>query len=163
MGTELHAERGPRIEMSLNIDGTAATLGRTNGPVLLECAGSLNRWLVGTCGLEDTIAGAIAGDCALLRCSARGVICAEVLDDVVLDEWALGPSVDGEVGVAVRAVGSAVADGTVERIWSVHPSWERSAFQLTVQILASIPFLLQSYRCCLTIGRCIDLQLRWCR
>jgi hypothetical protein len=63
--------------------------------------------------LCDLVAGTVGGDGTLDLSLGGGVIAAEVLNDVVLDERVAGPAVDGKVGVAVVLVGSRVGDGAV--------------------------------------------------
>lgn len=101
--------------MVLGGDGTASTLAGTNGPVLLEGSSSLHGRLVYTGGLEDLVGGTVGGDAADFGGGGGGIVGTEVLDDVVFNEGVGGPTVDGEVGVSVGFVGSAVGDGSMGR------------------------------------------------
>lgn len=105
---------GPSVEVSASVDGTTRALVRTDGPVLVEGAGALDGGGVVTGALEDLVVGAVDVDGALAGGAGGGVVGAEVLDDVVLNERVAGPAVDGEVGVAVGLVGTAVVDGAGE-------------------------------------------------
>lgn len=123
MGSELETRAGPGIEVLLHWDGSAGSLLLTDRPVLLEGLGALDGWLVVTGGLVEIVDGAADGDGTLAGSAGGGVVGAKVLDDVVLDEWVLGPAVDGEVRVAVGVVGSGVGDSAggmlvrAGRIW----------------------------------------------
>lgn len=111
MSAQLQAELGPRIEVVPNRDGPAGALGRADGPELVEGPGALDGRLVNAGGLVDVVGSAIALHGADERGRAAGVERAVGLDDVVLDEGALGPAVDGEVAVAVRLVVGCVWNG----------------------------------------------------
>jgi hypothetical protein len=115
VGTELHALGGPGIEVGLHVDGTGAALVLADRPVLVEGLGAVNGGLVDALGLGDLVRGAISSDGALDSGVGRGVVGAEVLNDVVLDQRVAGPAVDGEVGVALGAVGAGVGDGATIR------------------------------------------------
>jgi hypothetical protein len=110
MGTQLHVQFSPRIEVVSDGDGSAGALGLTNRPVLLEGSSTDDGWLVGTGALVDIVGGAVADNRTLLGGSAGWVVGSEVLDDVVFDQGVLGPSVDGEVAVAVWLVSSGEVD-----------------------------------------------------
>lgn len=112
MLTELHALRGPRIKVGLHVDRTAGALVLANRPVLLKGRGAVNRRLVGTSCLRNLVRAAVNGDGALVLGIRRRVVGTKVLNDVVLNERAAGPAVDGEVAVAVGVVGTGVCDGT---------------------------------------------------
>lgn len=113
MLTELHALAGPSIEVGLHVDRSAGALVLTNRPVLLKGRGTIDRWLVGAGALGNLVAGAVDGDGTLVLRLRRGVVGAEVLDNVVLNQRVAGPAVDGKVGVAVGVVRARVGDGTV--------------------------------------------------
>jgi hypothetical protein len=109
---ELEALGSPGVEVGLHVDRTAGALVLTNRPVLLKGRGAIDGRLVGTSSLGNLVRRAISGDGALVLGVGRRVVGAEVLNDVVLDERVAGPAVDGEVRVAVGAVGTRVGDGT---------------------------------------------------
>jgi hypothetical protein len=82
------------------VDRAAGAVVGADRPVLLEGRGALDRGLVLARGLEERVGGAVdvgAADCAGGR---GGVVAAEGLDDVELDEGGFGPAVEGEVPVA---------------------------------------------------------------
>jgi hypothetical protein len=109
--TELHALGRPSVEVVLHVDASAGALVLADGPVLLEGLGTIDaRRICASCGC-DLVAGTVGGDGSLDLGLGGGVIAAEVLNDVVLDERVAGPAVDGKVGVAVVLVGSRVGDG----------------------------------------------------
>lgn len=73
-----------------------------------HCA--LDGGLVRACAHVDIIHSSIGGDGALF-CGAGGrVVSAEVFNDVVLDERIGGPTVNGEITIAIGAVGTTVGD-----------------------------------------------------
>ncbi len=111
---ELQAQGGPRVKVRADVDGAGRALVLADRPVLLEGRGTLDRGLVGAGRLVDVVDGAVRGDAAELGGARGGVVGAEVLDDVVLDQGVLGPAVDREVGVAVGAVATRVVDGAKE-------------------------------------------------
>jgi hypothetical protein len=111
--TELHALGGPGVEVSLHVDASTSALVLADRPVLLEGLGAVNGRSVGPGGLGNLVGGTVGGDGALDLSLGRGVVGSEVLNDVVLDERVAGPSVNGEVGVAVVLVRSRVGDGAV--------------------------------------------------
>lgn len=107
----------PRIEMSLDGDGSTNALLLADRPVLLKGRGAINGWLIVAGGLEDIIGAAIGGDAALLLCGRAGVVAAVCLDDVVLDERVAGPSVQGDVAVDVGSVPCAVVGHGFAASW----------------------------------------------
>lgn len=111
MGTKLHALGSPSIKVSLHVDGAAAALVGAHRPVLVEGLGAVDGGLVDALGLGDLVRRAVGGDGALDGGLRGGVVGAEVLDDVVFDQWVAGPAVNGKVGVAVGVVRAGVGDG----------------------------------------------------
>jgi len=87
-------------------DCTAGTLILTNGPVLVEGSCSLDRRLVNASAFVDVVCRSVAGDRSLVSETARWVVGTEILEDVVFDERACRPTVDGEVAVTIRGVGT---------------------------------------------------------
>lgn len=109
--TKVEADVLPGLEVSTGVDGSAGTLVASNRPVLLKGLVTLNRGGVDTGADVDVIDRSVNGDLTLLLAAGRGVVGAEVLNDVVLDERVLGPSVNSEVAVAVDVVSTRVLDG----------------------------------------------------
>ena len=107
-----HAERLPSVEVRCGVDGAARAVRLADGPVLVEGRGALDRRLVDTRRLVDVVGRAVRDDGALERETAARVVCAEVLDDVVLDERARGPAVQGQVRVARGVIVGGVGDGS---------------------------------------------------
>ncbi len=116
---QVHSDGCPRLEVAADVDGAAdraagVLLWVADRPELLEGLRTINGWLVDTSGLQDGVRRAIAGHGALLRRSRGRVVTAVRFNDVVLDEGATRPSVDGEVAVAVGGVCTGIADRPVE-------------------------------------------------
>lgn len=98
--------------MRFRRNASTGSLGSTDRPILLKGRCANDRWLVGSGALVDIVGIPVGYDRAFLRRAGRGVVGAEVLDDVVLDEGRLCPSVDGEIAVAVGLIGAGVLDHT---------------------------------------------------
>lgn len=98
VGAEVHAVAGPRVEVVGHGDGSTGALLLADAPVLVERAGAVDGWLVHTCCFVDVVGSAIGGDGSFEF--AGGTVGAPAFDDVVLDEWASGPPVEGEVAVS---------------------------------------------------------------
>ena len=113
VGTKLHAVLLPSIEVSTDVDATGGSVILADGPVLLKGLSAVDGGGVGTGLGEDVVGAAVNLDGALLLSTGGGVVVTELLDDVVLDQRVLGPSVDGEVAVAVGLVLSLVRDGAI--------------------------------------------------
>jgi hypothetical protein len=101
MGAELQARLGPSIKVGADVDRARSAVVLADGPVLVEGAGALDGRLVDALGAGDGVGAAVLGDGAELGGLRRGVVVAEGLDDVVLDERVPGPAVDGQVAVAL--------------------------------------------------------------
>lgn len=99
VGTELHAELGPGVEVVAGGHGTAGALALTDGPVLVEGLGAGDGGLVHLSVLVDVVVGTVAVDGALVLHARAGVVGAVVLEDVVLDQGTLGPTVDTQVSI----------------------------------------------------------------
>jgi len=98
--------------VSTGVDGSAGSLVATDGPVLLEgLAVTLDGRSTVASADSNVVDGSVDVDLTLLLSTRRGVVGAEVLDDVVLDERVAGPAVDGEVAVTVGTVVTRVLDG----------------------------------------------------
>ena len=113
MGAEAHAGLGPGVEVVGDGDGAAGALAVADGPELLEVGGALDRGRVVALADAHLVDAAVAGHGALVRGARRRVVRPKVLDNVVLDQRVARPAVDGQVAVAVGAVGPAVVDGAV--------------------------------------------------
>ncbi len=108
---ELKAVLGPRVEVGADVDRARGAMVLANGPELVKGAGALDGRLVDAAGLSYGIGAAVLCDGAELGGLRRGVVVAERLDDVVLDQRVLGPTVDGQIAVALRAEGAREVDG----------------------------------------------------
>lgn len=86
-----------------------------NRPVLVEGRGATHRGLIDLLVLVDIVDGTITGNSALVCHGATRVVIAVVLHDVVLDQWAGSPTIDGQVCVAGRTETSFESDITGER------------------------------------------------
>lgn len=113
VSSESEASSGPGVEVVGHVDRATGALALADAPVLVKGSSAVDRGLVDTSRLVDAVGSAIAGEGAHLGSTGRGVVGAKVLDDVVLDERAPGPAVDGKVRVAVGLVGTGVVDGSV--------------------------------------------------
>lgn len=98
--------------MCANIDGTASALVATDGPELLECCCAVDGGLVGPGAGGHVVDGPVEGDGALCASSTGRIVCAEILNDVILDKGAPRPSIYGEIRVAVILVGTAVVQNS---------------------------------------------------
>jgi hypothetical protein len=79
-------------------------VGGADGPVLIEGRCALDGGFVGAYTCEDVVCRTIRGEGTLVRAAAGGVVCAEVFDNVVLDERAGAPTVDRKVAVTNRCI-----------------------------------------------------------
>ncbi|KAK2740089.1 hypothetical protein FQN55_009038 [Onygenales sp. PD_40] len=113
--TQLQTGISPGPEVRSNVDGSTDTLLLANGPELLESLDSINEGLVGTGADEDAVCTALNGDGTLFSGTARWVIVAKVLNDIVLDERVSGPAIDRKIAVAVGTVDSRVVDHPVRQ------------------------------------------------
>ncbi len=111
VGAELEAVLGPGVEVGADVDGARGAVVLADGPELVKGGRADDGGLVDTLGLGDGVAAAVDGDGAELAGLRRGVVVAERLDDVVLDQRVLGPPVDGQVAVALGAEGAREVDG----------------------------------------------------
>lgn len=115
--SELQTGGGPGVEVGSDIDGSRASLVPSNGPELLEGRSSIDRWLVGSGADQDVVNTAVDCDGSFVGSTGRWVVGTEVLNDVVLNQRAPGPSVDGKVGVTVWIVVAGVGNGSATT-WS---------------------------------------------
>lgn len=99
--------------MSTEVDGAAGAVLLADSPVLLEGGGTLNGRLVGASGLEEGVGAAVDVGGANGAGGRGRVVGTEGLDDVELDQRALGPAVEGEVPVAGGLDVGLVGDGPI--------------------------------------------------
>ena len=97
--------------MGAEVDGAAGAVLAADGPVLLEGRGALDRGLVLAGRLEERVGAAVDLGRADGGRGRGGVVAAEGLDDVELDERRLGPAVEGQVPVAGGLDVGVVGDG----------------------------------------------------
>jgi hypothetical protein len=116
VGTQVQASGSPCVDVVGEGNGSAGALVAADGPVLLEGSGTNDGWLVGTGGDEEIVDGSIGGNGTSVGSTRRWVVGTEVLNDIVLNQWVLGPSVNSEVGVAVWSVISGVGDDSVLKL-----------------------------------------------
>jgi hypothetical protein len=102
VGAELEAGLGPGVEVGADVDRARRAVALADRPELVKGAGTLDRGLVDPLRLGDGVGAAVLLDGAKLGGLRRWVVVAERLDDVVLDQRVLGPSVDSQVAVALR-------------------------------------------------------------
>jgi hypothetical protein len=86
VGAELHAKAGPGCKVVGDRDGARRALALADRPELLEVGGALDGRSVGALVGVDVVDAAVRGDRSLLGGAGAGVVGAEVLDDVVLDQ-----------------------------------------------------------------------------
>jgi hypothetical protein len=86
VGAELHAKAGPGCKVVGDRDGARRALALADRPELLEVRGALDGRSVGALVGVDVVDAAVRGDRSLLGGAGAGVVGAEVLDDVVLDQ-----------------------------------------------------------------------------
>lgn len=110
VGAEVHSMRSPSIEVVGGGHGTAGTLAAADGPVLVEGRSALDGGLVDLLVLIDIVGGTVTGNSTLVGHARARVVGTVVLQDVVLDERASSPAVNGEVSIARRVEGSGEVD-----------------------------------------------------
>lgn len=110
LSAQVHAGRSPCVEVSSGVHASGGAVFLADGPELLEGRRAINGGLVGAGRLEDVVGAAVSSDRALKGSGGRGVEGAVALDNVVLDQGAAGPAIDGEVAVAVGGEASRVVD-----------------------------------------------------
>jgi hypothetical protein len=111
VSTKLQAKLSPSIEVVSSSNSTRRTLVLANTPVLVESSGTRDGGLVCANALVDIVGRAVRGHGAHVLETTAGVVGAVGFEDVVLDQGVLAPAVDGEVGVALRRVGTLEVDG----------------------------------------------------
>jgi hypothetical protein len=108
---QVHAVGRPGVEVVGGRDSARGALRLADGPVLVKGGCALDGGGVVPGGLVDVVVRAVRVYRADEGGAGGGVVAAEVLDDVVLDQRAGGPPVEREVRVARRAVVAAEVDG----------------------------------------------------
>ena len=71
-------------------------------PVLVEGRSALNRGLVDLLVFIDVIGSTVTSNSALVGHAGAWVVGTVVLQDVVFDEWASSPAIDGKVSITRR-------------------------------------------------------------
>lgn len=116
VGAKVEADVLPGLEMSTGVDGSAGTLVASDRPVLLKGLVTVNGGGIDTGADVDIVDRSVNIDLTLLLATGRGVVSTEVLNDVVLNERVAGPTVNGEVAVAVGVVRTRVLDGAAHEV-----------------------------------------------
>lgn len=75
----------PSVEVGDHIDGSSSSLLLANGPVLVECCGAIDRWLINTLSAVQVVGAAVGCYAAEFCCPRTRIVSAKVLYDVVLD------------------------------------------------------------------------------
>lgn len=98
--------------------------------------------------LVDIVCISIGNDRTLLCSSTAGIVGAEVLNDIILDQRILRPSINREVAVAVWLIGTSVLDRSIiQSAYSLSSQAHESSGLLTgLKFLASIPYHQQDFR-----------------
>jgi len=96
---QLQSKLLPCGEVVRRGDSAAGAVSLADRPELVESSSALDGGLIDTLGLVDVVGSSVGGDRSLQRRAATRVVAAVGLDDVVLDEGARGPAVNGEVAV----------------------------------------------------------------
>lgn len=94
MCTESQACRTPSIEVIGYCHSTSSPLGLSHAPVLIERGRPRNTGLVYALCPVNIVGTAVRIDGSESRGTSAWVVRSEVLDDIVLDQWARGPPVD---------------------------------------------------------------------
>lgn len=121
--------------MACGVDSSAdrssgSLLGITDRPKLLEGLDTIDTELIYSGSLENIVRRSVAGNRTSLRGGGGRVIRAVCFDDIVLNERAAGPTVDGQVAIASRLEGTRVADDS--RATSGVPSLSTNKFTVAV-------------------------------
>src|SRR5689334_5657885 len=102
MSAKIHAIGGPGVEVIAGGDGTAHALLLTHAPVLVEGAAvARDAWRVHSLRAVHVVGAAVGVHRTHEPLATGWSICAPAVDDVVLDQWIRGPSVQRQVRVAV--------------------------------------------------------------
>lgn len=95
-----------------NVDGAAGAVVSAHRPVLVKGGRSDDGGLVDSLRAVNVVDAAVRRHLAQLGGAGGWVVGSKVLNNVVLDQRVLGPTVDGEVAVAVGAVAAGEVDGS---------------------------------------------------
>lgn len=102
--------RSPSVEVVGSGHGTTGALAAADGPVLVEGRSALDGGLVDLLVLIDIVGGTVTGNSTLVGHAGARIVGTVVLQDVVLDERASSPAVNGEVSITRRIEGSGEVD-----------------------------------------------------
>lgn len=94
----------PGVEVVLRRNSAANTVRSPDRPVLSKSLRTVDGRCIDTSGGVDIVGAAVGLNGALELPTARGVVRAKGLHNVVLHERIASPSIDGEVAVAIGAV-----------------------------------------------------------
>lgn len=127
----MRPERQPRcrpcVEVIGHRDRSRRPVALADAPVLIEGRRPLDAGLVHALGAVDIVGRAVRDHLSQLGGSGRWIVRAKRLNDVVFDQWTCRPTVDGQVRVAIRGIGSRVRDAPGVAVLVMHVSLERSA------------------------------------
>lgn len=113
---QVHSQLGPSIEVVGSGHSTAGALALADGPVLVEGRSALDGGLIDLLVLVDVVGSTIAIDGTLVGHAGARVVGAVVLEDVVFDERASSPAVNGKVGVTRGVEGAREVDVPVSEM-----------------------------------------------
>lgn len=111
----------PGVEVAARLDGAAGALVLADRPVLVESLDAVDARCVVTSALAESIGATVALHGTQVGGIRGGIVGAEVLNDVVLDERVAGPTVNREVTVAVGLVNTVKVNGPA--ISHISASW----------------------------------------
>lgn len=113
MGSQSESRTFPGSKVGSHVDRAAGALLLADGPVLVKGTSTLDRGLLNAGGPVDVVGGTAIDNASHAGGSRGWVVSAKVLNHVVLDKRVSGPSIDGQVRVAVGLIGARVIDGAV--------------------------------------------------
>lgn len=113
MGSQSESRTFPGSKVGSHVDRAAGALLLADGPVLVKGTSTLDRGLLNAGGPVDVVGGTAIDNASHAGGSRGWVVSAKVLNHVVLDKRVSGPSIDGQVRVAVGLIGARVVDGAV--------------------------------------------------
>lgn len=104
------AQVAPCVEVVPNVDRAAGAVVAADRPVLVKGGGSDDGRLVDSLRAVDVVDAAVRGHLTQLGGAGGWVVGSKVLNNVVLNQRVLGPSIDGEVAVAIGVVAAREVD-----------------------------------------------------
>lgn len=110
LGAKVQTRGLPGVKVVRRSDGAARALRGADGPELLEGRGAVDGGLVNARADEDIVGAAIRRYAPAAGGTARRIVSAKVLDDVILYQRVPRPTVDGQVAVPIRVVAARVLD-----------------------------------------------------